>query len=403
MKQILFLFWAWMVFSPLLQGQELLEINTQRCCAYSAPLEDELFAFEELPPVPDLVAQILENTGSQQNFILVQSNVETVAAVLSNGKRYLLYSQDYYLKLPQAEKALAVGLLAHEIGHHLSEHTFDPVFREKEEMEADLFMGYALCKTPGVRRLQSAMEIPQKAPYTYSFPAEKRQKVIQTGWRRAEDHLRGQENMAYYETEGGNTTLSIPRFPWPPPQCAQRQTISDNLSASGSKLSDIDYRLRHALTAHGYDHSSYFQTPNGFALVTQLEQFNTDGTPKAGTGRWADYPVQENFDGLWSYLKSLVMPTSGYFRVFVFVVTDTPYNQQARKVSKEEAAGWLSQGFNRLPKEIGDQALNYGHYLDVLVYEFEAPQSTKRCAQKCPCLIGSSQHLNRSGLGKLGF
>jgi hypothetical protein len=272
-------------------------------------------------------------------------------------------------------------------------------------MEADLFMGYALCKTPGIQRINSALDITQKVAFNYPFSTEKRQEAIRLGWRRAEDFVRGQENMAYYETQanGSNPTLSIPRFPWPPPQCAQRQTINENLIYGNQKLSDVDTRLRRALAAHGYDHSSYFQVPNGFAIVTQLEQFNSDGTPKSGNNRWTDYPVQENFDGLWNYFKSLVMPSAGYFRVFVFVVTDNPYNQQSRKVSKEEAAGWLSQGFNRLPREIGDQAVNAGHYLDVLVYEFEAPQSTKRCTQKCPCLMGCSDHLNRSGLGKLGF
>ena len=403
MKQTIPFFFAFFVSCQILTAQEFLEINTTFNCSYSAPLEAELYSFEQMPPVPDLVAQILENTGAVQNFILVQSNVETVAAVLSKGKRYLLYSQDYYLKLPQSEKAVAVGLLAHEIGHHLSEHSFSPAFREKEELEADLFMGYALSKMPGIRRVESALELTEKVAYAYPFSSQKRQQAIQLGWTRAEEFVRVQENMAYYEAESASSTLSIPRFPWPPPQCAQRQTISEKLSSSCSKLSDVDARLRPALAAQGYDHSSYFQTPNGFAIVTQLEQFNADGSGKTGAARWSDYPVQENFEGLWSYLKSLVMPSSGYFRVFVFVVTDTPYNQQPRKVSKEEASGWLSQGFNRLPKEIGDLPVTKDHYLDVLVYEFEAPQSTKRCTQKCPCLIGCSDHLRRSGLGKLGF
>jgi hypothetical protein len=405
-KHLLFCFLACLAAHGTSSAQELLELNTERHCSYSGVLESDLFAFELLPPVPELVALILQHTGSTQNFTLLQSNVETVAAILSDGKRYLLYSQDYYLKLPREEKAVAVGLLAHEIGHHLSEHTFDPAFREKEELEADLFMGYALSKTPGIQLLQSALQVAQKVPFSHPFAPEKRQKAIETGWRRAEDFVRGQENLAYYETEANaaNSTLAIPRFPWPPPQCAQRQTLAEQLQYKGcQRLGDVDQRLRQALHQRGYDHFSYFQTPNGFAIATQLEQFNANGTSKTGSARWTDYPVPEHFDGLWNYLKSLVMPTAGYFRVFVFVVTDTPYHQQSRKVSKEEAAGWLSQGFNRLPRDIADATVTGNHYLDVLVYEFEAPQSTKRCAQKCPCLIGSQDHLNQSGLYKLGF
>ena len=400
MKQITLLFCLAIIGSKQLSAQDFLEISTQHNCSYSAPIEEELFSFEKLPPVPEMVQEILKNTDSQQNFILVQSNVASVAAVLSEGKRYLLYSQDYYLKLPREEKALAVGLLAHEIGHHLAEHTFDPEFRQKEELEADLFMGYALCKTPGIRRLESALDITGKETFNYPVSKENRQKAIESGWKRAEDFLRGQGNLADYENESTNADLSLPRFPWPPPQCSQRITLNENLSG---RYVDIDTRLRKYLNSNGYSQQSYFQTPGGFALVTQLEQFNQDGSPRMGKERWTDYPVPDKIDGLWSYLKSLVMPSSGNFRIFVFVLTDIPYNQSSRRVSKEEAVAWLSQGFNRLPKDIGNKPLTDRHYLDVLVYEFEAKQPTKRCAQKCPCTMSCMEHLYRSGLGRLGF
>lgn len=44
---------------------------------------------------------------------------------------------------------------------------------------------------------------------------------------------------------------------------------------SGCKtLGEVECKLRTALDAKGYAQRSYFSAPNGFALVTQLEQYN---------------------------------------------------------------------------------------------------------------------------------
>lgn len=401
MKSLLPLFLFVFAFLPL-SAQEFFEVPTKQSCSYTGVFEEELYSFELTPPVPGIVDQILRATGSERNFELVQCNVESVAAILHEGKRYLLYSQDFYLKLPQNERAVAYGLIAHEIGHHVNEHTFDPAFREKEEIEADFFMGFALCKVEGIALLRSAMEIPQKMPLSYGMTLEKRRLAIRNGWQRSNLHVQVQENMAY---EGATATeIRLPYFPWPPPQLFQQQTLSEHLKSNARNLGEVSNRLRQALQANGYEQRSYFQTPGGFALVTQLEQFNPDGSPKTGANRWKDYPVQENFEGVWDYLKSLVMPTPGHFRIFVFIVTDQPYGQSSHRVGKQEAVGWLSNGLNRLPQKIAETPLNDQHYLDVLVYEFEAPQSNRVCTQKWPGIVNGQTHLQKTGLARsLGF
>ena len=53
--------------------------------------------------------------------------------------------------------------------------------------------------------------------------------------------------------------------------------------------------------------------PNGFAIVTQMEQYNKDGSLMSGsTYRWVDYPAQESFSLSWNYIKSLIYPKKGY-------------------------------------------------------------------------------------------
>lgn len=398
---------VWMItgfffrFVPL-QAQEFFEVPTTQNCTYTGVLEAELYSFDATPPVPGIVDQILRATGSERNFELVQCNVESVAAILANGKRYLLYSQDFYLKLPQTERAVAYGLLAHEIGHHVNEHTFDPAFREKEELEADFFMGYALCRVEGIAQLSSALDIPGKQSYAYETGQSKRRLAIKNGWQRSNQQVQVQENMAF---EGANPTeIQLPYFPWPPPERFQREVLSDHLKSSGSTLGAVNKQLIQALQSNGYEQRSYFQTPGGFALVTQMEQFKADGSPKTGANRWKDYPVQENFEGVWEYLKSLVMSTPGNFRIFVFIVTDQPYGQSSRRVGKQEAVGWLSNGLNRLPPRIAAMPINDQHYLDVLVYEFEAQQGTKVCQQKWPGIVNTQIHLQKAGFARsLGF
>jgi hypothetical protein len=402
MKPILFLFLFCTGWNAA--AQQLLEFSTARNCTYSGVLEEELYSFEVNPPVPEMVARILQLTGQERNFTLIQTNVPTVAAVVANGQRYLLYSQDFYLKLPTSERAIAYGLLAHEIGHHVHEHNFEPAFREKEELEADLFMGFALCKIQGISQLGKAMDVANRQPFAYNIPIEHRRDIIRTGWRRADTHVQIQNGtMAFDGGSNDASSIPLPSFPWPPPQCFQRKTLSDPLRTNRlSPLGDTDRKLR-ALDACGYTQRSYFQTPGGFAMVTQLEQFRSDGSP-SGQYRWTDYPIRENFDGLWSYLKALVVPNPGRFRIFVFVVTNVAYNQSATRVNKQDAVAWLGQGLNRLPVKVAKTALDDDHYLDVLIYEFEAPESTKRCSQKCPSFLNAGTHLSGSGLSRqLGF
>jgi len=401
MKSQLTLYLLLFAFLPL-PAQEFFEVPTKLNCTYTGVLEEELYSFEATPPVPGIVDEILRATGSTRNFELVQCNVESVAAILSDGKRYLLYSQDFYLKLPNKERAVAYGLLAHEIGHHVNEHSFDPAFREKEELEADFFMGYALCKVKGIAQLRSALDIPDKQPLSYGTDPSKRRQNIQNGWQRSSLHVQVQENMAFEDANA--TEIHLPYFPWPPPQFFQSQTLSEHLYPNNRSLGDVDARLRQGLKATGYAQRSYFQVPGGFALVTQLEQFKVDGSPKSGANRWKDYPVQENFEGVWDYLKTLVMSTPGNFRIFVFIVTDQPYGQSSQRVGKQEAVAWLSDGLNRLPPQIAEMQLNKQHYLDVLVYEFEAPPGTKLCAQKWPAILNAQTHLQKTGIGpSLGF
>ncbi len=362
---------------------------------------EELYEAENSPRAAALIARILTECGVSQNFRVQATNVETVAAVVDGEERFLFYNPDWFAELPDSAQSVAVALFAHEIAHLVKGHKLDGSFRAREEAEADEFMGFALAKL-GVPAAE-AVGFAQSPAFAYpAIRRADREKAIATGWGRADNLLKSKDKLNFLEDPGVNAALPIPRFHFPPPECSAREVLDKKLFANNSTLADVDEQLKAALYGKGYDQRAYYSVPNGFAVVTQMEQFDkTSGMSKAASVRWVDYPVQEDFDGFWAYCKSLVMPASGFFRVMAFVVTDQPFTSNGKPVTQDVAAGWLTNGADALPKSMGDWAWKEGYKVTLLTYEFEAPASTKVPEKLCPCVKTGKQHLDNSGLAAL--
>lgn len=384
----------------LLPAQELLELNTVKRCVYSSGLMDEeLYRFSGGERVGEWIKEIAQLGDATLNFEWIQSNVENVSAVLDGDKRYLLYSLDFVEKSNGVE---VFGALAHEIGHHANAHTFSTERRKTEELEADQFMGYVLSKKgfpkPAIETFL------QNIPSSYGLLLEERRMAVFQGFDKAERAL--QINSLGFDDDPKLEGLTLPGFPWPPPSCNARFEIPESAFAGFKTLGDVERKLRLALDAKGYAQRSYFSVPNGFALVTQLEQYNdADGSVRNDRTRWLDYPAKDNFGGLMEYLKSFVMPQKGYFRLFVFVATNKPFGGSAQRVSKDQATAWLSQGFNKLPYPLAAAPFAEDFTVTTLVYEFEVPESNRKPVQKCPSPhFDALTHLRKSGIAKgLGF
>ncbi len=377
------------------EAQELLEWKLDRRCSYSGgPPDEELYRFPENDRVSSWVKEIGTLGDGELDFELVQTNVENVSAALESGRRYLLYSLDFV----QKSSALEVfGALAHEIGHHANLHTFSTVRRRVEELEADWFMGYVLSKKgfsqPDIEAFL------KKMPSSYGLSAAERRQAVLAGFAKAERAM--QINSLPFEDDPKLEGLTLPAFPWPPPACNARFELPATFLAGLKTLGGAEMKVRLALDAQGYAQRSYFSVPNGFALVTQLEQYNAaDGTVRNDRTRWLDYPAQDNFAGVLDYFKALVMPQKGYFRLFVLVATNQSFGGDAARVSKEQATAWLNQGFNKLPRRLAAVPLTADFDITVLVYEFEVPESNRKPVQKCPSpRFDARTHLVKSGLG----
>ena len=126
---------------------------------------------------------------------------------------------------------------------------------------------------------------------------------------------------------------SMLAFPWPPPLASAETTIPRNwLPASAvTRLADVAEKIEHALGKAGYPRWSYSSVPNGFALVSQMEQIKSDGTPSPGPARWStDMPRVINLT-LLEFIKALANAQPGYYRVIVFIVTNAYSAESGRR------------------------------------------------------------------------
>jgi hypothetical protein len=193
----------------------------------------------------------------------------------------------------------------------------------------------------------------------------------------------------------------VPKFPWPPPPASAEAEIPANwLPAQGkpTRLSDLADKLEGALHAAKYRRWSYSSVPNGFALVTQMEQIKPDGTPSAEPARWSTNLPSVRELTLLEFIKALASAPPGYYRVIVFIVTDEPWSRSGQEPTGEEAERWLTQGFNRLPASIGELTYGKEYTTTALVYEFKKRSQSAEATLVEDSETRAQEHLRKAGI-----
>ena len=149
---------------------------------------------------PELIGKIISVVGLKPNFEIRASNVPNAAAVVSSGKRYILYNPNFIaglIKLSGNEWS-AVSVLAHEIGHHLNGHTLDNHGSVPgEELEADEFSGFVLKRMgASLDDAQVATKMAADARGTATHPGQRDRLVaIERGWNNANNQLLGKVDL----------------------------------------------------------------------------------------------------------------------------------------------------------------------------------------------------------------
>jgi hypothetical protein len=163
-------------------------------------------------------------------------------------------------------------------------------------------------------------------------------------------------------------------FPWPPPTPSTRRSFSPDViegAARVRKVGDVASRLEQIMRSAAFDAFGYYRVPGGFALITRIESLDGEsGAPLAGAARWG---ARATYAGL--SLSSIFATTraSGFYRVFVFLLTDDPPMTQAVDSAQAFAIAqtWAIEGRPSLPAEIKVLPIGQNHVLVVMVYEFE--------------------------------
>ena len=139
-----------------------------------------------------VIRAILGVVGLKPNFEVRAADISNAAAVVYDGKRYILYDREFILSINRASSTswAGISILAHEIGHHLNGHTLNSGgSNQKDELEADEFSGFVLRKLGAtLEEAQAAMRMMREDYETATHPERNRRlKAIALGWHHAGD------------------------------------------------------------------------------------------------------------------------------------------------------------------------------------------------------------------------
>jgi len=395
--------------SSSLRAQEVVKFEVG--CAYQGELtEKQLYLFSADKGIETYVKQLL-GAGEAPNFRIKAANTETAAAVLLGGERLLLYDQYSFATLDTAgrRKWVLLAVLAHQIGHHRKDHDFsaDSARRRGQELEADEYAGLALRRMgASISEVKAALDTFPKGPLSKNYPTwAERTASVEQGWRRpdarAADAPKGpSEPSPALSAPPPSFGEDLPRFEWPAPRPSARVEVPRQLLAAGAslRLADVAERLEEALRHAGYGDRSYYAVPAGFALVSELEQIDENGSPKAGEQRWSVKASARPAFSLADYLRALFTSARGRFRIIVFAVTSEPIRHEPAGADFEVAKDWLLSGNSKLPSSIGILSYTSSHSCTALIYEFERSEAASETVLTSPSAVSGQIHLVRAGI-----
>lgn len=169
------------------------EINlaTSNAFAFHSAHTGKIRAFQSTPEARAVVDRIVSSVGLPAPFIICETTDPNANAfaIVDGGKRYIAYSKDFMSQLKVSTGAAywsLLSIMAHEVGHHFSFHTYDNTEAHKGELEADLFSGFIVAKLGA--KLDDAQAAMKKVATPQDTPTHpglaRRLAAIEAGWNR---------------------------------------------------------------------------------------------------------------------------------------------------------------------------------------------------------------------------
>ena len=164
------------------------------CNFAAADNEGDVNVYDASTEANQIVERIMKLNVLPQNFIIKAADIKNAVATTEGKQRYILYSTTFLENFKKEAKTqwAAFCVLAHEIGHHLSNHDLEektPSVRKRFELEADRFAGGIMF------RLGATLEEAQAGVNTFSLdnesqthpPKRARLEALAVGWKQAQE------------------------------------------------------------------------------------------------------------------------------------------------------------------------------------------------------------------------
>lgn len=247
------------------------------CSYYGEDITGDITAFSAGPTAQKAIKKMMSVIGLKPNFELREANVPNAAAVMLDGKRFILYNPQFMDKINSASGTnwAAVSILAHEIGHHLNGHTLDNVgSRPQTELDADEFSGFVLHKMgAGLTDAQAVMALISSPNGTKSHPPKRdRLAYIATGWNNADSEFIEAKTATRTAKDSPSTSVTVAPKPVSVPV---RQTAVDTpirqVAVAKSSIAETTKSsgLRSSINASATSEVHFTGDPSGEYYLTK--------------------------------------------------------------------------------------------------------------------------------------
>ena len=159
--------------------------NTSKDCMYHSSNFNNNVGVKVIQP--SVIDSVSSTVGLPPNFKLIRSDVDNAMAKVQDGERAILYNPEFIMNVYNMTIShwSYVSVIAHEVGHHLSGHTFVGKSLFQRELEADRFSGFVMRRLGATADQATAtLRLFDQSPSSHP-PKSDRISAVLGGWNSA--------------------------------------------------------------------------------------------------------------------------------------------------------------------------------------------------------------------------